>query len=505
MAQSGTAQEMVTVIPVHKQAETIKKARGRYAKFLVIVFVLSLPLVNPSVRGDGVGYYAYVRSLLIEHSLHFDNDWLAANSTFIDGHLDADGHLRPEEYAANGYIRNHYSVGPSILWAPSLIAIHAAVLVAHRLGAHIQANGYSRPYLITMAVTTALYGFLGLLLAFDLARRYVDERWVFLAALGVWFASSMPVYMYLIPSYSHAHSAFAVALFLWYWHRTRGPRSFGQWFVLALAAGLMLNVYYPNGILLLIPALEAVSDYRRLLRTAGDNSVSVFRLLGHHALFIGVVGLTLFPTFVTRHILYGTMFESGYPSVRTWFWTSPALLSLLFSSDHGMLSWTPILLPAIFGLILFCRRDRLFGSGLLLSLLAYYYFIASYPVWDGETSFGNRFFISFTPAFIIGLATTFDCFVLWYKRDLRARVILGGAVAILVVWNLGFMYQWGTQMLPSRGPILWSKMVYNQFTVVPQRIPSGLEAYFLRRKTMMRQLEQQNLKALRQYEQQQKP
>ena len=34
-----------------------------------------------------------------------------------------------------------------------------------------------------------------------------------------------------------------------------------QWCVLAAAAGLMMNVYYPNVILLLVPGVEAVASY----------------------------------------------------------------------------------------------------------------------------------------------------------------------------------------------------------------------------------------------------
>ena len=61
-----------------------------------------------------------------------------------------------------------------------------------------------------MALATAFYGFLGLLMSFRLACDYVEERWALLATFAIWWASSLPVYMYFNPSWSHAHSAFAV-------------------------------------------------------------------------------------------------------------------------------------------------------------------------------------------------------------------------------------------------------------------------------------------------------
>ena len=56
---------------------------------------LSLPFSNPWVRGDGVGYYAFARSLLIEHRLDFTRDWLQANPSFQMNRVDANGRNRP--------------------------------------------------------------------------------------------------------------------------------------------------------------------------------------------------------------------------------------------------------------------------------------------------------------------------------------------------------------------------------------------------------------------------
>src|SRR5260370_8233171 len=97
-----------------------------------------------------------------------------------------------------------------------------------------------------MGWVSAFDGFFGWLLAFRLAGPYVEERSAFIATLSIWWASSLPVYMYFNPSWSHAHSAFAVALFLWYWHETRSSRSLPQWLILAVIAALILTVYYPN-------------------------------------------------------------------------------------------------------------------------------------------------------------------------------------------------------------------------------------------------------------------
>lgn len=464
-----------------------------FAKSLIVIFFLTLPAVNPLVRGDGVGYYAYAHSLLIDHDLHFDNEWLAANESFTHDLLDASGHLAPFNYSRTGYVKNHFTIGPAILWAPFLLAVHAVILICNHFGAGLAANGYSRPYLVAMAATTAMYGFLGLLLAFDLARRYFSEFCAFLATLGVWFASSLPVYMYFNPSWSHAQSAFAVSLFIWYWHRTRNGRTLPQFVVLALIAGLMMNVYFPNAIFLLIPGIQALSDYRRAFQDSGKRVVRWRHDLINQVAFAVTLAVALLPTFVTRWIIYGNALESDYPPLKTWAWTSPRFAQVLFSADHGLLSWTPILAPAVAGLVVLWRRDRLFGGSLLLGLLAYYYFIASYPDWDGISSFGNRFFVSLTPLFIIGLAGSLSFLGRAFARPLVYRAAATSAVAVFMLWNLGFIFQWGTLMVPSRGPVSWRSVVHNQFEVVPKRITHALATYAFHRDTMMKNIESQDI------------
>jgi hypothetical protein len=464
-----------------------------FRQSFVLVFVISLALVNPWVRGDGVGYYAYVRALLIHRDLNFERDWLSANSSFVQGRVDTGGKILPSEYTATGHLNNHFSVGPAMLWAPFLAVTHAGVVVARRLGLPVAADGYSRPYRVTMAVATAFYGFASLLLSFDIARRYFDRRCAFLATLGIWFASSLSVYMYFNPSWSHAHSAFAVALFLWYWHGTREGRTIREWLLLGCAAGLMINIYYPNAILLSVAGPEAMASYWLACKSEDKATVRWRTLLASHVLFVFAMALTLLPTFITRRIIYGNLFDSGYPALKTWYWTSPKLIAVLFSADHGLLSWTPILIPAIAGLIFLWRRDRLLGAGLLLSFLGFYYFIASYPDWDGLSSFGNRFFISLTPLFILGLAAMLHSLVQWWGNSGRGLQIAGAGVALLIVWNLGLMFQWGTQMIPARGPVSWTEATHNQYTAVPGRLGAGLEAYFLQRNLMMQKIESRDL------------
>jgi hypothetical protein len=467
-----------------------------YQRILLVFFLLSLPMVNPTVHGDGVGYYAYARATLIQHNLRFEEDWRHANKYFSSSRVQADEELNPNQYTTTGHVENHFTVGPGMLWAPFLILAHLLVLTWNALGGHIAADGFSKPYLIAMAVGTAVYGFLGLLFSFQLARKYVRDRWAFLATVGIWLASSLPVYMYFNPAWSHAHSAFTVALFVWYWERTRGSRTILQWALLGLVGGLMVAVYFPNGAFLIVPLAEVLVEHRLAWKAESRWNAQRQIFVGEAA-FVFSILLALLPTLVTRRIIYGGLFRFGAYTDYPWDWTAPHWREVLFSADHGALSWTPILAFALAGFLVSSRNARVLAAYLAAGAAAFYYVIACYPYWDGMASFGNRFLISLTSIFVFGLALFFERGSKYFGDSGRAFVAAAGLVAVLSVWNAGFIYQWGEHLVPVRGEISFRAMMHNQVFVVPREFAGHLRTYLFRRKDEMRKIEERDIEEMK--------
>ena len=480
----------------HSVPQVLAAARRvPFYKLFIFLFLASLPFINPAVHGDGVGYYAYARAPLIQHNFRFEEDWQRANSYFAENRTGPDARVRPDQYTVTGHIYNHFTVGPAILWAPFLVAAHSGVFTANALGAHIPADGFSTPYLVAMAFGTAIYGFLGLLFSYSLTKKYVEDRWAFLATLGVWLASSLAVYMYFNPSWSHAHSAFTAALFLWYWDHTRVDRETGEWIVLGLISGLMVDVYFPNGVFLLLPMLDALLAHRANWQI-GDRR-SQYVLLEADVAYTLAFLIAVAPTFVTRKIIFGGLFRLGDYTDYSWDWSAPHWREILFSSDHGIFSWTPLLLLATAGLLLGRRAARTVAAYLALAAILFYYVIACYPYWDGMSSFGNRFFISLTPIFIFGLALFFARFAEYFRSS---RWPLAAAIALVMLfaaWNAGFIFQWGEHMIPVRGAISFRAMIHNQFHAVPQNLGTRLQAYLFNRKEVMKQIEERDIQQMK--------
>ena len=476
----------------------LQNQQRRFERILLLLFVVTLPFLNPWVRGDGVGYYAYARAPLIEHSLDFTHDYESANESFREGRFDSNGQIKRDFRTRTGHLENHFTVGPAILWCPFLVVAHGGVLLARELGSKIPADGFSGPYRYAMAFATGLYGFLGLLLSFRLARKYVGPTWALMATLAIWWASSLPVYMYFNPSWSHAHSAFVCALFLWYWDATREHRSLAQWLTLGLIVGLMLDVYYPNLMIVSVLVVEALGQYTDILRSGRSSSPILMQLISRHLVFGVVVCIVMVPTFVTRMIVYGGPFETGYYSIREFLWGSPVFFSVLFSSNHGLLSWTPLLGFAILGLLFFAFRLPKIGVPFLAALVAFYLFISIYPDWAGISSYGNRFFVSLTALFILGLGVFLERVAQLFRSRGSALAVLSAGLSIFVLWNAGLMFQWGMHLIPARGPVSFSEVIHNQFLVVPRQLTGNLETYLFRRKSLMKQIENRDLQQLEQ-------
>jgi len=129
--------------------------------------------------------------------------------------------------------------------------------------------------------------------------------------------------------------------------------------------------------------------------------------------------------------------------------------------------------------------------------VAFYLFISYYPDWAGISSYGNRFFISVTALFILGLAYLLERLATRFERPRAALAVSAGILACFVLWNLGLIYQWGAHLVPARGPISFREAAHNQFFVVPAQINSQLRSYLFRRSDMMRQIEQRDLEQLK--------
>ncbi len=470
------------------------------AVLLGLGFALSLVLVNPYVRGDGNGYYAYVVSAVIDGDLDFENQFRRGDPAFRALYFEGDA-LRAAAVTSTGRVWNQWAVGASILWAPFFLAAHAATGVANAFGAALPADGYAWPYRWACALSSALYGFLALGLACAAAARTSGAHAALAATAGIWLASSLAVYMYFVPFHVHALAAFTAALFLWYWLE-RGVRTRpSAWAVWGLLGGLMIEVYQLNAVLLMVPLAEAWRIAAARSGAPGRHG-GPWRALLLLSAFAGAALLALVPHFAVKWAVNGSPLDTGYRD--RFFWTSPRLWQVGFSPEHGLFLWTPVVALALAGLVCLCARRRREAAVLLAVVAAFAYVVASYQNWHGQSSYGSRFFVSLTLPFVLGLAELIRRASAWRPLGgipAPARVALVWTVAVLplLVWNVGLMFQWGTNLVPNRGPVDLRVVAHNQVTEVPARLAGFLRRYLTERDRVVREVEESDLDEIARY------
>jgi hypothetical protein len=480
---------------------------------ILLTFLVLLPLSTPRVYAtDEVQYYAYIRSIYFDGDLDFRNEY----EHFAEvGKQNNDPAVynallrhRPDDPPVNprtGKLRNLAPIGASLMWSPGFVLADVGVRVARFFGADVAADGYSKPYIWSVCFMSALYSLLGLLLTYRLARRYAGNFAAALATITTWLASPLVFYTYIAMPWAHATAFFLFALFLTLWLGKEQPhppqhtgqaqaatplliarrsqRSLGTWAMLGIIGGLMAITREQMALFMLLPAIEGVIAYGRILvdaRRGGDGDKQVWRkrswlkeaiaLFKGHMLFMCCLALALIPQLIKYQLLNGRPFPSTVVSgkLSSSGGISPHFFDTLFHPHHGAFFWSPVLLLGLLGLLWLARRDSLLALLLLLGFIVQTYLNGSFgTTWHLSGSFGFRRLIECTPIFAIGLAM-----LIGRLRQYTGIVPLLLAAFVLIYWNVGLIAQWTLIRTEMRKGLLWNGMLHYQFVEVPQRVVS---------------------------------
>jgi hypothetical protein len=441
-------------------------------RLLVLLFLLTLPLVTPRIRGaDEIQYYSHLRSLVFDRDLDFENEyrWFVAQdpeglSAFRETFLERREPL-------TGRPINFTPIGCALLWSPFYLLAHVCVVALRALGASVAADGFSRPYQAAVCYASALYGGAGLLLLHAALRRRFAEPSAAWALAAIWLASPLVYYMTLAPGFSHANSVFAVSLLLWSSLRASEQPGRARWLLVGLAAGLCGLIREQDALFLAIPlglllwgALREHQPLRALLPLGliGVAAACVFalQLPVYHALN-GRLGPT---TLVTRKLSL----------------SSPHFLDVLVDPGHGLFLWSPLLALAAAGLVYeVWRRREALAAVLLLALLLQVWINGAVLSWHQAGAFGSRRFVASSAMFAFGLAALLEA-----VSARRALVAL--SLTLFVWWNVSLMVQFGLRLM-DRQRLEWPRVAKNQFTEVPRRLGRTALLFFSDRERLLRE------------------
>ena len=456
---------------------------------LLAVFALSLPAVTPRLySSDEIQYFSYLRSLWFDRDVSFENEYryfydrgVARTDGFYLTFLD-------ERRTEAGRRINFGTLGSAILWSPFYALADVTTRVMRAAGSGVPADGFSRPYITAVAVGSAIYGFLAVLLAVRAARLLTGAG--ILAGVLVWLGTPLIFYMYAAPPFSHACSAFAVALFVTVWLRVRRDWSPRGMAALGASAALMAMVREQDVFFALGPAIDwALAHKKTAERRQKTESVWGWFV----APGAGIVAFAL--TYVPQLLAYRALNGHFGPSrivMRKMTWTAPHALGVVASPEHGFFIWTPLAVLAISGLVLMITSARRVNAGIasadvrrigacmLLMVALQVYIGGSVESWTVAGAFGQRRFVALTVLLVVGLAA------FWRALPAGAPHVAAGVVAALAVWwNLALIAEFATGLM-DRQRLEPRRNAYHAFVTLPRMAPQLAWRYFVQRESFYR-------------------
>jgi hypothetical protein len=360
--------------------------------------------------GDATHHFVQLRSVVFDRDLHFQNDYTRIYR-LAGGERGTEWVTR--DFTEQGYVRNYMPVGPALLWAPLyLLAVGLQGALAVAGGAPVP-DGFDRVAQLAPGVTGILAATLAAWISYRLATRYTRSASALVATLGIWLGTHALYYSLVSPAYSHTASILTSALFFSVWLGQRTEVSVARAALWGGLAGACALMRWQDALFVVLPVFEVA----RWNRPASERLAAAAAVLA--------AWLVVFsPQMVVWQVIYGRPFALPQgPAFMQW--TSPHLVAVLVSDNHGLLSWAPLLVLALIGLVRFLRMTPAVVLPVSFVVLSAWYVNAAVADWWAGEAFGARRFLSLFPMFVLGLAV-------WLHQGARADRIAPARLLILL-------------------------------------------------------------------------
>lgn len=395
--------------------------------WLVVIWALStVVLFTADVQGDGVGYYAYIRSVFIDGDLQFANEFNETLSPFA---------FVPSYpiYGPTGYTVNPWSIGPALLQVPFWIIAHTSAWVTNVVGlTHWKLDGYSAPFVTMIGLSSVVASLVTLFGMYHLLRRQYAPRVAVFSTAFVFLASNLLYYAQINNNNVHSISTATVTIMLVAFMATRDHPTRLRWAIFGASVGLIGIVYWVTLILCIFPAGVIFSQTWSLWRQ--KDHAAVYRLWQG----VGIAIITAVCVLALQSGVWYVMYDSLFtvPQGNAFALPQyPRLWQVFFGDWYGLLWWTPAIFIGIFGLFAHARSTPQHGWWMVLAIWAYILYNASIPNWDGSSGFGFRRLSSIAPFIAFGVAYIIT-------RTAHARLIHSIVFAILSAWTTRFFLRY---------------------------------------------------------------
>lgn len=343
------------------------------------------------IEADAKGYYAYLPAVFIYHDLNFGFYDSIENKKYYNDHLVYDYRAT----APDGRRIDKYYCGTAIAQLPFFLGAH---LISKISGA--DADGYSRPYLLSVTIAALFYLFTGLWFINKLLKLYgISDKSRSLTLVALLFGTNLFFYSVCEMGMSHVYSFAFVAMFCFYLKKYLlgfRPRDL---FISLLLLGMVFLIRPVNVLIVLVIPFLAGSP-----GNAVYGAGSLFRnkkaLAGGIAAMLALISIQC----IIYKISTGRFWIYSYGDERFDF-AHPHFAAILFSYKKGLFLYTPLYLLSLAGLYFLYRKKKFEAGAFLFFFVVVTYVLSSWWNWWYGGSFSSRVYVEFLPVFAILLGT----------------------------------------------------------------------------------------------------
>ena len=209
--------------------------------------------------GDDAGYYAYLRSAFFDGDFDFLNELNYVHSTKI---------------ISTGYAWNPWLMGQSILFFPFFLLGHFLAMILNAFGYQFPLDGYSEPYYFSTAIASATYIFAGLVILYNLLRKWFGAKPSLLAVLSVWLGSPLLYYTFIRQRMAHGTEFFGSVIFGFLWIKYRRSENIYHHAIIGCVLGFLCMVRLINVVLLALYFGDLIFRCFYELKNMGRNVIA---------------------------------------------------------------------------------------------------------------------------------------------------------------------------------------------------------------------------------------
>lgn len=387
-------------------------------------------------HGDAFGYYLYLPSLfiydnLLEPATLSGSDTLPKGRQMIRKTLLSNNIVTPK-----GYVINQYTYGIALFESPFFFLAHGIELLRHG-----RADGMTQTYQELLFVANLFYALLGLYILYLCLKRFFGTTDVYLGLTVLVCGTNFMWFAVVQWGMSHIITFMLVASLIYLTISVYEQARTRTFILIGVVSGLIILIRPTDFVFLAIPFLWGTYNWNTITER--------LRFLGRHwpKLFGAAAAAFLF---ILPQLLYwkatsGKLLFYSYGGNQAFHWRHPEIVAGLFSCKNGWLSYSPVMVLSLLGLL--CRRKlRPLLFVFVCVLPVFIYLTYAWYCYNYINGFGSRPMINMYPLLAFPL-TAMMAHMRAYKRVVR--YIFACFITFLCAVSFSFQIQQGIGILWS--------------------------------------------------------